>query len=73
MGTGGHNIPIVKDNFGKIRNLTPRECARLQGFPDNFKFLKNKHRKYAYMQIGNSVSVPIIKKIAQQLKRKCYD
>jgi site-specific DNA-cytosine methylase len=35
MGTGGHNVPIIKDKKG-IRKLTPRECARLQGFSDNF-------------------------------------
>jgi len=33
MGTGGHNVPIIKDDKG-IRKLTPRECFNLQGFPD---------------------------------------
>ena len=32
MGTGGHNVPIIKDAKG-IRKLTPLECVRLQGFP----------------------------------------
>ena len=32
MGLGGHNVPIIRDAKG-IRKLTPRECARLQGFP----------------------------------------
>ena len=32
MGSGGHNVPIIKDDKG-IRKLTPRECFNLQGFP----------------------------------------
>ena len=36
MGTGGHNVPLIKDDNG-IRKLTPRECFNLQGFPKNFK------------------------------------
>jgi DNA (cytosine-5)-methyltransferase 1 len=38
MGEGGHNKPVIKDDWG-IRNLTPVECLRLQGFPiDRFSF-----------------------------------
>ena len=37
MGEGGHNQPVIKDRWG-IRKLTPRECARLQGYDDNFQF-----------------------------------
>lgn len=37
MGSGGHNVPLLKDDFG-IRKITPRECFRLQGFHDNYKF-----------------------------------
>ena len=32
MGTGGHNVPLIKDDLG-IRKLTPRECLNFQGFP----------------------------------------
>ena len=32
MGTGGHNVPLIKDNFG-IRKLTPKECFAFQGYP----------------------------------------
>lgn len=66
MGTGGHNVPLVKDAFG-IRKLTPRECARFQGFPETFHipgFLANSH---LYKQFGNSVSVPVIKLIAEKM------
>lgn len=67
MGTGGHNVPIVKDGFG-IRKLTPRECARFQGFPDSFKLPDIADSKL-YKQFGNSVSVPVIARIAKKIKK----
>ena len=66
MGTGGHNVPIILDNKG-IRKLTPRECARMQGFPDSYKFADISDA-LIYKQIGNSVSVPVIDAIAKQIK-----
>ena len=46
--------------------MTPREWARLQGFPDCFKLpLADTH---LYKQLGNTVSVPVIKAIAEQIK-----
>ena len=66
MGKGGYNTPIIKDSYG-IRKLTPRECIRLQGFPESFKFPKIKDY-HLYTQIGNSVCVPIVKRIAQEIK-----
>jgi len=46
--------------------MTPREWARLQGFPDSFKLtLADTH---LYKQFGNSVSVPVIKAIAEKIK-----
>jgi DNA (cytosine-5)-methyltransferase 1 len=67
MGTGGHNVPLVKTKFG-FRKLTPRECFRFQGFPDNFKFpeLANSH---LYKQAGNSVSVSVIEKLAKAISK----
>ena len=47
------------------RKLTPRECARLQGFPD--KFIVNKSDSQAYMQFGNSVAVPVVEAIAASI------
>lgn len=67
MGTGGHNVPIIKDKWG-IRKLTPRECLSFQGFPLSFK-LPDIALSHLYKQIGNSVSVPVVFKIAQQIKR----
>lgn len=49
-----------------IRKMTPREWARLQGFPDSYQFpLADVH---TYKQLGNSVTVPVIKAIAEQIK-----
>ena len=70
MGTGGHNVPLIKDKYG-IRKLTPRECARFQGFPDSF-ILPNIANSHLYKQLGNSVSVPVIKRIAKEMK-KCLN
>lgn len=65
MGTGGHNVPLIKDNKG-IRKLTPRECARIQGFPDSYHFPELADSDL-YKQIGNSVSVPVVYRIAKQM------
>ena len=46
---------------GHARKLTPRECARLQGFPDSF--IINPSDQYAYKQFGNSVSIPVIEAV----------
>ena len=66
MGTGGHNVPLVLDDNG-IRKLTPRECARFQGFPDSFKLNTNFADSVLYKQFGNSVSVPVIKLVAENI------
>jgi DNA (cytosine-5)-methyltransferase 1 len=67
MGTGGHNVPIVFDGKG-VRKLTPRECATLQGFPKSF-MLPNIADSYLYKQMGNSVSVPVVTRIAQNMMK----
>ena len=67
MGMGGHNVPLVLNGKG-IRKLTPRECANFQGFPKNFK-LQNIADSSLYKQFGNSVSVPVIERIAINIKK----
>lgn len=67
MGTGGHNVPLIKDNQG-VRKITPRECFRIQGFPDKF-ILPDIARSHLYKQAGNSVSVPVIERIAKEMAR----
>jgi DNA (cytosine-5)-methyltransferase 1 len=65
MGTGGHNVPLVIDNFG-IRKLTPRETFLFQGFPKDF-VLPEIARSHLYKQAGNSVPVPVVQRIAKQI------
>jgi DNA (cytosine-5)-methyltransferase 1 len=51
-----------------IRKMTPREWARLQGFPDNFKIIVSDAQ--AYKQFGNSVAVPAIQATAEKIIEK---
>ncbi len=67
MGTGGHNVPIIKNSVG-IRKLTPKETFMLQGFPKNFKMPENLSDAKLYHQAGNSVVVPLIQRIAENMK-----
>jgi DNA (cytosine-5)-methyltransferase 1 len=50
------------------RRLTPRECARLQGFPDDFVIPVSDNQ--AYRQFGNSVTVPLIQAVGRQLVKE---
>ena len=52
---------------GVVRTLTPRECARLQGFPDSFQIPVSDSQ--AYKQFGSSVTVPVVAAIVQSLCR----
>jgi DNA (cytosine-5)-methyltransferase 1 len=65
MGSGGHNVPLIKDK-NKIRKLTPKECLRLQGFPEEF-ILPNINDSHLYHQIGNSVTIPVIERLAKNI------
>lgn len=68
MGTGGHNVPLIKVEDG-IRKLTPSECFDLQGFgvkEGKFK-LPNISNASLYKQAGNAVSVSVVELIAKKL------
>lgn len=67
MGTYPDRVPVILDDFG-IRKLTLRECLDFQGFPKEFYFPNTITIEDAYKQIGNSVCVPVIKRIAEQIK-----
>lgn len=69
MGEGGHNKPVIMDNWG-IRNLTPEECLRLQGFNDGFSFPETLSFTQRYKQVGNTVTVPIVENIALECMRR---
>tara|TARA_Y100001954_G_C15724789_1_gene560166 strand:+ start:172 stop:1137 length:966 start_codon:yes stop_codon:yes gene_type:complete len=62
MGTGGNNVPIL---VKYKRKLTTDECLKIQGFPKNFKIKPNYSQ--SYKQIGNSVSVPVVKSLANEI------
>jgi len=57
-----------KVNRENIRKMTPREWARLQGYPDNFKIVVSDAQ--AYKQFGNSVAVPAIQATAEKIIEK---
>lgn len=59
---------LIEQKGKNPRRLTPRECARLQGFPDNFKIPVSDTQ--AYKQFGNSVVVPLMENVAQLIVKK---
>lgn len=73
MGTGGNNIPCVYTP-PNVRKLTPVECERLQGFPDNWtkipyrgKAVEDCPDSPRYKAIGNSMAVPVMRWIGERL------
>jgi DNA (cytosine-5)-methyltransferase 1 len=61
---------LVEQTQKNPRKLTPREAARLQGFPENFQLPTSNMQ--AYKQFGNSVAVPVIRAIARQIALTQY-
>lgn len=66
MGTGGHNVPLVVTKDG-IRKLTPKECINFQGFPKEYSFPASIAESAKYKQAGNSVVVPLIRKVCKNI------
>ena len=65
MGMGGGQTPIVWSKKIKIRRLTPKECERLQGFPDGWtEGISDTQR---YKCLGNAVTVNVVQAIAEKL------
>ena len=65
MGTYPDRVPVILDDYG-IRKITPFECLALQGYPRDYGF-PNIPMNSAYKQCGNSVVVPVIRRIAEQI------
>ena len=63
MGTGGSNVAVVVE---QDRKLTERECLKIMGFPEDYRIGRGYQ---AYKQIGNSVVVPVICRLAEELAR----
>ena len=67
MGSYPESIPLILDDYG-IRKITPYECLALQGFPKDYRFPKIPMAS-AYKQCGNSVAVPVIRRIAENIMK----
>lgn len=68
MGMYDDMVPVLRDDFG-VRKLTLRECLDFQGFPPDFYFPNTITINDAYKQIGNSVCVPVIRIIAENIRK----
>jgi DNA (cytosine-5)-methyltransferase 1 len=66
MGSGGHNVPLILDDYG-IRKLTPKECFALQGYPIDKYVIPKLANSKLYMQAGNSVTTTLVERIANQI------
>ncbi len=65
-GTGGGNVPLIqKDTDLNVRRLTPTECERLQGFPDDWTVSQSDTQRFK--QMGNAVTVNVIEWIGKRL------
>lgn len=62
MGTGGNNVPIYVQ---EMRKLTIRECLDIQGYPKSY--IEVPQGMQSYKQIGNSLTVPVVKEIAKNI------
>ncbi len=62
----GSEILVSRGENKNPRRLTPRECARLMGFPNDFRIPVSDTQ--AYKQFGNSVAVPVFSKVASMMK-----
>lgn len=70
-GNESGGVPFVE--LGGVRRLTPMECERLQGFPDDYTRVPYRHGKLAedgprYQAIGNSMAVPVMAWIGQRIQ-----
>lgn len=68
MGEGGHNVPLILTDDDRIRKLTPKECFLVQGYPESYQ-LPNQADVHLYKQAGNSVVVPVIERIAENIRK----
>ena len=80
MGTGGHNVPLVVTYGGRprikknkrYRKLTPAECFKFQGY-SKVNFPNEMANCHLYKQAGNSVTVPLVKKLAHIIYRSILE
>jgi len=65
MWTGWHNVPLILDDKG-IRKLTPKECFRIQGFPEDYT-LPDIAKSHLYKQAWNAVTVTTVQRVAENI------
>jgi DNA (cytosine-5)-methyltransferase 1 len=65
---GGRPLPAVMLNTMQVRRLTPVECERLQGFPDNYTNIPNAADGPRYKALGNSMAVPVMHWIGKRIQ-----
>ena len=67
---GGNTVPAVLPSM-QVRRLTPRECERLQGFPDDYTLIPYRNKPAAdgprYKALGNSMAVPVMRWIGERI------
>ena len=68
MGISRNQVPLVMDDYG-LRKITLQECLNFQGYPKEYYFPNSITIDDAYKQVGNSVCVLVIRRIAEQIKK----
>tara|TARA_Y100000389_G_scaffold168500_1_gene174186 strand:- start:3601 stop:4569 length:969 start_codon:yes stop_codon:yes gene_type:complete len=66
MGTGGHNVPLIKGERG-LRKLTPRECFNFQGFPSTYSLPSALCDSKLYKLASNAVSYPVVHILTEKI------
>ncbi|MCG3134231.1 MAG: putative BsuMI modification methylase subunit YdiP [Planctomycetes bacterium] len=71
-GKPGQGMPAVMQSM-QVRRLTPRECERLQGFPDDYTLITYRGKPAAdgprYKALGNSMAVPVMRWIGERIQQ----
>lgn len=62
---------LIEQKGRNPRKLTPREAANLQGFPKKFKLASSNTK--AYQQFGNSVAVPVVQLVSEQIVKQILE
>ena len=70
--TEPHHNSLRLFKHGRIRKLTPIECERLQGFPDNWTLAEDNSDTQRYKMCGNAVTVDVVREVAKRIKKTLY-